>query len=64
MPEDPLCVDLRDSIIAVAEGQWAKELDATAFDDAQAVALDRIGETAQLNGATTFSVMVRLEAAA
>jgi len=62
MAEDPLCAEFRDRIIAVAEEQWAEEVDATALDDAQAVALDKTGEAAPLNGPAMFSVMVdRLE---
>ncbi len=62
MGEDPLCADFRDRIIAVAEEQWAEEVDATALDDAQAVALDKTGEAAPLTGPAMFSVMVdRLE---
>jgi hypothetical protein len=62
MAEDPLCADFRDRIIAVAEEQWAEEVDATALDDAQAVALDKTGEAAPLTGPAMFSVMVdRLE---
>jgi hypothetical protein len=62
MAEDPLCADFRDRIIAVAEEQWAEEVDASALDDAQAVALDKTGEAAPLTGSAMFSVMVdRLE---
>lgn len=62
MAEDPLFADFRDRIIAVAEEQWAEEVDATALDDAQAVALDKTGEAAPLTGPAMFSVLVdRLE---
>lgn len=62
MAEDPLCADFRDRIIAVAEEQWAEEVDATPLDDAQAVAIDKTGEAAPLTGPAMFSVMVdRLE---
>jgi hypothetical protein len=62
MAEDPLCADFRDRIIAVAEEQWAEEVDATALDDAQAVALDKTGEAAPLTGPAMFSIMLdRLE---
>jgi hypothetical protein len=62
MAEDPLCAEFRDRIIAVAEEQWAEEVDATALDDAQAVTLDKTGEAAPLTGPAMFSVMVdRLE---
>lgn len=58
MADDPLCAHFRDRIIAVAEEQWAEEVDATALDDAQAVALDKAGEAAPLTGPAMFSVMV------
>lgn len=58
MAEDKLFADFKDRIIAVAEERWAEEVDATALDDEQAVALDRTGEAAPLTGPAMFAVMV------
>ena len=41
MANDPLCAHFKDHILAVAEEHWALEIDSVAFDETQAVALDK-----------------------
>ncbi|MEP3892492.1 MAG: ATP-binding protein [Litorimonas sp.] len=57
MAADPLCVHFKDRILAVAEENWAQEVDADAFDDAQAVALDRSGEAPASTNEAMFAIM-------
>lgn len=62
MADDPLCVHFRDRIRAVAEEQWAQEIDSVPFDEAQAVALDRSGEAPPATNEAMFAVLCdRLE---
>lgn len=62
MAADPLFEHFRYRILAVAEENWASEVDSVAFDDAQAVALDKFGEAAPATNEAMFAVMVdRLE---
>lgn len=58
MAADPLFAYFKDRILAVAEERWAEEIDSTAFDDAQAVALDRTGEAPPATNGAMFAVMV------
>ena len=44
MANDPLCAYFRDHILAVAEEHWAQEIDSGAFDQTQAVELDKEAE--------------------
>lgn len=57
MAADPLCAHFKDRILAVAEENWAQEIDANAFDDAQAVALDRSGEAPASTNEAMFAIM-------
>lgn len=57
MAADPLCVHFKDRILAVAEENWAHEIDADAFDEAQAVALDRRGEAPASTNEVMFAIM-------
>lgn len=62
MAADPLFEHFRYRILAVAEENWASEVDSVAFDDAQAAALDKVGEAAPATNEAMFAVMVdRLE---
>ena len=62
MAADPLFEHFRYRILAVAEENWASEVDSVAFDDTQAAALDRVGEAAPATNEAMFAVMVdRLE---
>ena len=54
---DPLCEHFKDRILAVAEENWAQEIDANAFDEAQAVALDRSSEAPALTNEAMFGIM-------
>ncbi len=49
MATDPACAHFKDRIIAVAEESWAQEIDSTAFDETQAVALDKTGGSTWFN---------------
>jgi len=57
MAADPLCAHFKDRILAVAEENWAQEIDAEAFDVAQAVALDRSGEAPASTNEAMFAIM-------
>ena len=56
MANDPLFSHFKDRIIAVAEENWAQEIDSVVFDETQAVALDRTGEAP----ASTNEAMCRI----
>ena len=58
MAADPLCMHFKDRILAVAEEHWAVEVDSIAFDDAQAIALDKTGEALPATNEAMFAVMV------
>ena len=57
MAKDPLCAYFRDHIIAVAEEHWAQEIDSGAFDETQAVALDRGAEAPASTNEAMFALM-------
>jgi len=57
MAADPLCAHFKDRILAVAEENWAQEIDADVFDEAQAVALDRRGEAPASTNEAMFAIM-------
>lgn len=57
MADDPLCAHFRDRILAVAEEHWAQEVDSVAFDEAQAVALDKTGEAPASTNEAMFTIM-------
>lgn len=58
MAADPLFEHFRYRILAVAEENWASEVDSVAFDDTQAAALDKVGEAAPATNEAMFAVMV------
>ena len=57
MANDPLCAHFRDRILAVAEENWAQEIDSVPFDEAQAVALDRTHEAPPATNEAMFALM-------
>ena len=57
MAADPLCAHFKDRILAVAEENWAQEIDADTFDEAQALALDRSGEASASTNEAMFAIM-------
>lgn len=62
MAEDPNCAHFKDRILAMARESWAEEIDSDAFNDTQAVALDKSGEAAPTTNEAMFAMMVdRLE---
>lgn len=62
MSRDPLCAHFKDRILAMAEESWAEEVDGTAFNDQQAVALDQFGEAPPATNEAMFALMLnRLE---
>ena len=57
MANDPLCAHFRDHILAVAEEHWAQEIDSVAFDETQAVKLDKTGEAPASTNQAMFALM-------
>lgn len=57
MARDPLCAHFKDRILAVAQEKWAEELDTEVFNEAQAVALDRFGESPVLTNRVMYAVL-------
>lgn len=57
MAADPLCEHFKDRILAVAEENWAQEIDAGVYDEAQAVALNRCSEAAALTNEAMFAIL-------
>ena len=57
MANDPLCEYFKDRIIAVAEERWAEETDLVAFDEKQAVDLDKTGEAPASTNEAIFAIM-------
>ncbi|HHU0693060.1 NACHT domain-containing NTPase [Citrobacter sp. Marseille-Q3906] len=57
MARDPLCAHFKDRIFAVAEENWAQEIDAEVFDEEQVLKLDRSGETPASTNETMFAIM-------
>ena len=57
MANDPLCAHFKDRILAVAEEHWAQEFDSVAFDETQAVALDKTGEATASTNEAMFALM-------
>ncbi|KZK79013.1 hypothetical protein PsW64_03357 [Pseudovibrio sp. W64] len=57
MAADPLCTHFKDRILAVAEENWAREIDADIFNEAQAVALDQSGEAPPKTNEAMFAIL-------
>lgn len=57
MANDPLCVHFKDRILAVAEEHWAQEIDSVAFDETQAIALDKTGEAPASTNEAMFAIL-------
>ena len=57
MANDPLCAHFKDHIIAVAEEHWAQEIDPVAFNETQAVKLDKTGEAPASTNQAMFALM-------
>ena len=57
MANDPLCAHFKDHIIAVAEEHWAQEIDSVAFNETQAVKLDKTGEAPASTNQAMFALM-------
>jgi len=55
--DDPLCEHFRDRILAVAEENWALEIDADVSGEAQAVALDRTCESPPSTDEAMFAIL-------
>ena len=55
--EDPLCAHFKDRILAVAEDHWAQEIDSVAFNETQAVALDKTGEAPASTNEAMFAIL-------
>lgn len=57
MANDPLSAHFKDRILAVAEENWAQEIDSDVMDHAQAVVLDQQGEVPPSTNEAMFSIM-------
>jgi hypothetical protein len=57
MVEDSSFEHLKGRIMAKAEEGWALEVDSVAFDDAQAISLDRIGEAPPSTNEAMFAIL-------
>lgn len=57
MAEDPLCAHFRDRIFAIAQENWAQEIDSDVYNDAQAVALDKSGEAPASTNEAMYNIM-------
>lgn len=57
MAADPLCVHFKDRILAVAEDNWAQEIDVAVFDEEQARSLDQSGEAPVSTNEAMFAIM-------
>ena len=57
MADDPLCIHFKHRILAVAEEHWAQEIDSVAFDEQQALALDKKGEVPASTNEAMFAIM-------
>ena len=57
MANDPLCAHFRDRILAAAEEHWAQEIDSVAFDETQAVALDKTCEAPASTNEAMFALL-------
>ncbi len=57
MADDPICAHFKDRILADAEESWAQEIDSVAFNEAQAIALDKTGEAPASTNEAMFSIL-------
>lgn len=57
MAADPLFGHFKDRILAVAEENWAQEIDENVFDGEQARALDQSGESPASTNETMFAIL-------
>lgn len=57
MGADPLCEHFKDRLIAMAEENWAQEIDAHAYDEQQAIALDKRGEAPAASNESMFGIL-------
>ena len=57
MADDPLYEHFKDRIIAVANERWAQEIDSDAYDERQAIALDKTGEAPPSTNGAMFDLM-------
>jgi hypothetical protein len=57
MANDPLCMHFKDRILAIAEENWAQEVDSISYDDAQTIALEKTGEAPAFTNEAMFAIM-------
>ncbi|MDD5391891.1 MAG: hypothetical protein PHE17_02605 [Thiothrix sp.] len=57
MAADPLFAHFKDRILAIAEENWAQEIDSEVLDEMQAVALDRAGEAPPSTNSAMFAIL-------
>ena len=54
---DPLCSNFKDRILAITEEKWAQEIDSKAYDEQQAVALEKNCEAPVSTNEDMFAIM-------
>ena len=54
---DPLCLHIKDRILAVAEENWAQEIDSDTFDEQQAMVLEKNCEAPVTTNEAMFAIM-------
>ena len=57
MAADPLCEHFKDRLIAMADENWAQEIDAHAYDEQQAIALDKSGEAPAASNEAMYDIL-------
>lgn len=57
LSEDPNFTHLKDRILAIADENWAKEIDSETFNETQAIALDRTGEAPATTNSSMFTIL-------
>ena len=57
MAADPLCEHFKDRLIAMADENWAQVIDAHAYDEQQAIALDKRGEAPAASNEAMYGIL-------
>lgn len=57
MAADPLFAHFKDRILAIAEENWAQEIDSEVLDEMQAATLDRAGEAPPSTNSAMFAIL-------
>ena len=57
MAEEPLCAHFKHRILTLAEERWVEEIDSVAFDERQALALDKTSEAPASTNEAMFAIL-------